>query len=91
MAVVIILGLVFLLVIIGSHIAECAEHKLAPSATLSIVFIIILSVGLTIAGISMEYGDKPAAIDVYRGNTDLEVTYREGVPVDSTVIYKHKK
>lgn len=91
MGIAIFIGIIFLLIIIGSHLAECSEHKLAASATLSIIFIIILSVGITIAGISMEYGDKPAAIDVYRGNTELEVTYIEGVPVDSIVIYKTKK
>lgn len=31
---------------------------------------------------------KPAAIDVYRGNTTLEVTYRDSVAIDSTVVFK---
>lgn len=31
---------------------------------------------------------KPTAIDVYRGKTTLEVTYKDNVPVDSTVVYK---
>ena len=29
-------------------------------------------------------------IDVYRGKTDIEITYRNGEPVDSTVVYKMK-
>ena len=31
---------------------------------------------------------NPTAIDVYRGNTTLEVTYKNGVAIDSTVVFK---
>jgi hypothetical protein len=30
----------------------------------------------------------PKAIDVYRGKTTLEITYRDSVAIDSTVVYK---
>lgn len=30
----------------------------------------------------------PSAIDVYRGKTTLQVTYKNNVPIDTTVIYK---
>lgn len=33
---------------------------------------------------------NPSAIDVYRGRTSLEVTYLDGAPVDSTVVFKRK-
>lgn len=32
----------------------------------------------------------PSAIDVYRGKTTLEITYRDSVAVDSVVVYKMK-
>ena len=32
----------------------------------------------------------PTALDVYRGTTTLEITYRDSVAVDSTVVYKMK-
>lgn len=32
--------------------------------------------------------NKPKAIDVYRGKTTLEITYKNNIPTDSTVIYK---
>lgn len=32
--------------------------------------------------------NTPQAIDVYRGKTALEITYRDSVPVDSTVVFK---
>ena len=30
----------------------------------------------------------PTALDVYRGKTTLEITYRDSVAVDSVVVYK---
>ena len=33
--------------------------------------------------------NKPTAIDVYRGKTTLEITYKDKVPVDSTVVWKN--
>lgn len=33
---------------------------------------------------------KPTAMDVYRGKTTLEITYKDGVPVDSVVVFKNK-
>ena len=31
---------------------------------------------------------KPSAIDVYRGNTELEITSVNGTPIDSVVVFK---
>jgi hypothetical protein len=32
----------------------------------------------------------PSAIDVYRGKTTLEITYRDSIAIDTTVVYKLK-
>ena len=34
------------------------------------------------------YFKKPKAIDVYRGKTELVITYENDVPTDSTVVFK---
>ena len=34
--------------------------------------------------------ETPTALDVYRGKTTLEITYRDSVAIDSTVVYKMK-
>ena len=34
--------------------------------------------------------NEPTAIDVYRGKTTLEITYRDSVAIDSVVVYKVK-
>lgn len=31
---------------------------------------------------------KPSALDVYRGNTELEITSVNGTPIDSVVVFK---
>ena len=49
------------------------------------VVIVLLLVSL----IESKY-PTPSAIDVYRGKTTLEITYRDSVAVDSTVVYKVK-
>ena len=35
--------------------------------------------------------NEPTAIDVYNGNTTLEITYRDGVAIDSIVVFKDKE
>ena len=35
--------------------------------------------------------NKPNAMDVYRGKTTLEITYKDKVHVDSTVVWKNNK
>ena len=34
------------------------------------------------------YSSEPTALDVYRGKTTLEITHRDSVAIDSTVVYK---
>ncbi len=38
-----------------------------------------------------EYGLEinPQAIDVYRGKTTLEITYKDSIPIDSVVVFKN--
>lgn len=35
------------------------------------------------------YIREPRAIDVYKGETTLRITYQDGVPIDSTVVWKN--
>ena len=34
--------------------------------------------------------NKPRSIDVYKGKTTLEITYKNRVPIDSTVVWRNK-
>ncbi len=35
--------------------------------------------------------NNPSAMDVYQGKTTLEITYKDGVAIDSVVVFKNKK
>ncbi len=52
---------------------------------------VIVGTLIAIAGIIIFIeGNHPSAMDVYQGNTTLEITYRDGVPIDSVVAFKNK-
>ena len=46
----------------------------------------VLGVGIC----SLDTIGTPTALDVYRGKTTLEITYRDSVAIDSVVVYKMK-
>ena len=55
----------------------------------SVSVLIAISLGMYIFH---ESTDKtPTAVDVYRGKTTLEITYRDSVAVDSVVVWKEGK
>ena len=83
----IILGLTIIYLIIFSIIGLGAENKelAAKSLTYSFVLYQFLVLFLLIS-----YIKKPREIDVYKGKTTLEITYKDKVPIDSTVVWKSK-
>lgn len=51
--------------------------------------IFILSIySLLVLLFSSFYIREPRAIDVYKGETTLRITYQDGVPIDTTVVWK---
>ena len=50
--------------------------RLIMTIIIFILFLIIIS--------------RPTAMEVYQGKTELEITYKNGVPIDSVVVYKDK-
>ena len=56
-----------------------------------ILFMLIFSIILVfITLIVTSLKEEPKAIDVYRGKTTLEITYKDKMPIDSTVVWKNK-
>lgn len=49
----------------------------------------LLTLGI-IVSLIIHFSKTPQAIDVYRGNTTLEITYKDGAAIDSTVVFKNK-
>lgn len=48
------------------------------------LFIIII---VSIIGVNHAIS-TPTALDVYRGKTTLQITYKDSVPIDSVVVFK---
>lgn len=51
----------------------------------NIVRLILLVIILLL---SLVHIKRPEAIDVYKGKTTLEITYRDNTPMDSVVVWK---
>lgn len=48
-----------------------------------IIWMIVISIVYIVYSLT-----KPTAMDVYQGKTTLEITYKDGVAIDSTVVFK---
>lgn len=73
-----------ILVIIVGIIIRLTDEAPLLDVCLIIIGSIFLFIGLFII-------DTPTAIDVYRGKTTLEITYKDSIPVDSVVVFKDKE
>ena len=51
---------------------------------------ILIAVAVMLGVHELRDNEVPTALDVYRGKTTLEITYRNSVAIDSTVVYKVK-
>lgn len=78
-------GFIILIVIIGLYSIILIEEE---HYSISIVLVVIAAICLSF--ILADMADTPTALDVYKGNTELRITYEGKVPVDSVVIFKKK-
>ena len=83
--IIIILIVLLVLVFIWNVFSKDYDNKVTSCAST-----IMCSVIVTIVLIDYNSKDNPTALDVYEGNTTLEITYRDSIPVDSTVVYKEE-
>lgn len=83
MIVLAIFGLTIVTIVMGLCVTEINAEG---NKELSIVLLIVETIGLLLI---IAYINKtPTALDVYKGNTELRITYEGKTPVDSVVIYK---
>lgn len=86
----IVLLVVFLIMVIVMDVSNICGYYFSDvygAVTLTVGVITIISLVLVI----IEEPQSPTAMDVYKGKTTLAITYEEGIPVDSTVVFKKKK
>lgn len=57
------------------------------------MYLILITAIVFIGWMGYDIGtaNKPTAIDVYQGKTTLEITYKDGIPIDSVVVFKNDK
>ncbi len=81
----IVIILAFALFIFGLEQIEDKKNNVVGT------IVLIISVGLFLFAATYKpqnKGNSPKAIDVYRGKTELEITYRDTIAIDSTVVWK---
>ena len=77
------IGFIIVVTVIGICVNIIQEEG---NTVLSIVLLIIAVIGLLF--IMAYINNTPTALDVYKGKTELRITYEGKTPVDSVVIYK---
>lgn len=73
-----------LIIILKDSISYKATYDNTP------IFFITMILNIIIAFCLIINLRKPRAIDVYQGNTTLEITYKDNVPIDSVVVWKNR-
>ena len=68
-------------------IDNTTSNKTTNQLRSNLCYMVILTVCLF--GILILLSDIPQAIDVYRDKTDLQITSVNGIPKDSTVVWKN--
>ena len=79
------IGIIIVFIVIGICTIIIHEDRNIIWAS---VLLVIAFIGLVFICVYMD--NTPTAIDVYKGNTELRITYEGKVPVDSVVIFKKK-
>lgn len=76
--------IVSLIIVLKDSISDKATYNDIPIFFITIILNIIIAFCLII---NLR---KPRAIDVYQGNTTLEITYKDSIPIDSIVVWKNR-
>ena len=76
----IIFGIICLLVVIVLCFFNCSDATISFATFILALF----SVAFFVAG----HSRIPRAIDVYRGKTTLEITWKDSVAIDTVVVWK---
>lgn len=78
--------IIFAACIIICNLVDC--FFINEEATFSHITGLMFATLILVISIVVNVKDKPTAMDVYRGNTTLMITYKDSVAVDSIVVFK---
>ena len=84
----IIVGVLILaLMILGKYISERCDESFDVGVFMGAIIIMLMIIEICLVEIITEK-PTPSALDVYRGNTELEITSVNGIPTDTVVVFK---
>lgn len=82
--------LMIIIIAMTSLVTFTESGVLEDKKFMRIIMITITACSIIAMFLMFTHLSKPKPIDVYRGNTTLEITYKDNVPIDSVVIWKGK-
>lgn len=82
--------LMIVIISVSSLVTFIESDPLEDKEFMRIIMITVTVCSIIAMFLMFAHLSKPKPIDVYRGNTALEITYKDNVPVDSVVIWKGK-
>ena len=86
----IILGiLICILIILSFHISNNSTEDFDIGVIIGCFMTILVIIEVYLLS-NITEKPTPSALDVYRGNTELEITLVNGVPTDTVVVFKEK-
>ncbi len=84
----IIIGiLIFALMVLWAFFRERGGSSFDTGIFIGVVIMTLVIIEICLISIILEK-QKPSALDVYRGNTELEITSVNGIPTDTVVVFK---
>ena len=79
-----------ILIAVGIVVALLQESATAVLSPFTVFLGSVLVFGAIFSAYKESRSNVPTALDVYRGNTTLEITYRDSMAVDTVVVFKSK-
>ena len=86
----IIFLILIVLAVLSLIIAICLSNRNKENAGIAFGIFIGLLLSVLISFIIVPIEESIPAIEVYRNNTTLQITYQDSIPIDSVVVYKNK-
>jgi hypothetical protein len=84
-----IIGIIILVItaVIGIGVTVVKDEEFSNGTVFGMLITLMLLLGALFINIDITE-PTPTAMDVYQGKTTLEITYKDGIPIDSVVVFK---
>ena len=79
--------LIFALIILIGYIRDRWSGSFEDGLFIASLIIILIIIEVCLLN-NIKEKLTPSALDVYRGNTELEITSVNGIPIDTVVVFK---